>query len=126
MATESTNTQGKSGSGRVVFFVLIAIDGPDLEATHRIGRSETIVGRDPGADVPLADDEVSSQHCAIRCDAGLCHIVDSGSLNGTLINDRPLRRGFAHRLRHLDEIQIGGTRLLFLAGRFIDPPRRDR
>lgn len=101
-------------------FALAVIDGPDVEAVHRIVRGETIIGRDFRADVALRDDEVSKQHCTVRCDAGICHIVDAGSLNGTTVNDRPLRRGVAHRLRHLDEIQIGTTRFLFLVGRFKD------
>ena len=33
---------------------------------------------------------------------------------------KPLRQGMSSRLRHLDEIQIGGTRLLLLTGRAID------
>lgn len=99
-------------------FMLAVVEGPDIDDAHRIVRSETIIGRGGEAHFALTDDEVSKDHCKIRCDAGLCHALDPGSLNGTTVNGRPIRPGVAERLRHLDEIVIGGTRLLFLVGRF--------
>jgi pSer/pThr/pTyr-binding forkhead associated (FHA) protein len=101
-------------------FVLAAVEGPDRDALFRVARPETSIGRDPSVDLRIKDEEVSKHHCTIRYDAGCCHLLDAESLNGTLVNGRPLRPGIAHRLRHLDEIEIGGTRLLFLAGRFTE------
>jgi pSer/pThr/pTyr-binding forkhead associated (FHA) protein len=100
-------------------FVLAAIDGASHEV-HRLVRTETTVGRRPDAHVVVNDEDVVAQHCKIRCDAGQCHIIDTGSPNGTLVNSRRLVPGVAHRLRHLDEVQLGATRFLFLTGRFID------
>jgi pSer/pThr/pTyr-binding forkhead associated (FHA) protein len=105
-------------------FVLAVVDGPDQEITHRIARAETRIGRGADVDVALSDVEVSTHHCTVRCDAGACHVLDAGSLNGTLVNERPVREGVAHRLHHLDEIRVGSTRLLFLAGRFQDTAPR--
>lgn len=102
--------------------VLAVIDGPDLHAVHRIVRPETTVGRGDDADFVLGDDEVSKRHCLIRWDAGICHAVDPGSLNGTRVNGRDLRPGVAQRLRHLDEIELGRTRMLLLTGRFQEQP----
>jgi pSer/pThr/pTyr-binding forkhead associated (FHA) protein len=39
-------------------------------------------------------------------------------LNGTRVNGRKMKDETALRLRHLDEIQIGGTRLFVLHGAF--------
>ena len=105
-------------------FVLTVVDGPDQEIAHRVARAETRIGRGADADLALSDVEISQHHCTVRCDAGMCHVVDAGSLNGTLVNERPVREGVAQRLHHLDEIRIGGTRLLFLAGRFHDAAPR--
>ena len=105
-------------------FVLAVVDGPDQEIAHRVARAETAIGRGADVDLALSDVEISTHHCTVRCDAGACHVLDAGSLNGTLVNERPIREGIAHRLRHLDEIRIGGTRLLFLAGRFQDAAPR--
>ena len=105
-------------------FVLVVVDGPDHRIAHRIARAETRVGRSDDVDLALSDVEISKHHCTVRCDAGACHVLDAGSLNGTLVNERAVRAGVAHRLRHLDEIRVGDTRLLFLAGRFQDTPPR--
>ena len=99
-------------------FILVAVEGPDIDESFKITRSETSIGRGERAELRVHDEEASKRHCTLRCDAGQCHLVDEGSLNGTEINGRPLRPNVSHRLRHLDEIRIGSTRLLFLVGKF--------
>lgn len=101
-------------------FVLAVVDGVETTAVYRVARSDTRLGRGAEVDVVLADDEVSKHHCTVRYDAGRCHLVDEGSLNGTHVNGRRLVPGVTHPLRHLDEIRLGGTRLVFLTGRFKD------
>jgi pSer/pThr/pTyr-binding forkhead associated (FHA) protein len=96
-------------------FVLAAMAGPDPQRVHRIDRPETIVGRGEDADLRLEDDEVSQRHCLLRVDGGRCHLVDLESRNGTIVNSRPLPAPRSERLRHLDEIQLGRTRFVFLA-----------
>ena len=105
-------------------FVLATIAGPDVTAAFRINGPVTIIGRGAEATVTLADPEVSAEHCRIEVDAGICRITDLGSRNGTTLNDRPVAAGTWTRLRHLDEIQAGNTRLVFLAGRFTSRRRR--
>jgi len=100
-------------------YVLAVVEGRDPSGVHRIDASETVIGRGDQAELRLDhDDEVSKRHCSIRVDGSVCSLIDLDSLNGTRLNCRSLRPGVPHRLRHLDELQIGETRLLFLAGRF--------
>ena len=99
-------------------FVLAVIDGDDPSLTHRLERRETVIGRDSEADFVVEDETISKRHCVLRVEASVCTISDLGSRNGTRINRRPLRSGTAQRLRHLDEVEIGGVRLLVLAGKF--------
>ena len=99
-------------------WILAVIDGDDPHRVHRVDRPETVIGRDGAADFPIGDGEVSGQHCMVRTDGAVCTVTDLGSRNGTLLNGRPLRKGIAQRLRHLDEIQVGNTRLFLLAGKF--------
>jgi len=99
-------------------WVLAVIDGDDPQVVHRLGRPETVIGRDGEAHFAIDDQEVSKQHCLLRLEGPVCTVTDLGSLNGTLLNGRPLRNGVAQRLRHLDEIQVGNTRLFLLAGKF--------
>ncbi len=101
-------------------YVLAVVEGDDPHLAHRIQQHETLVGRSEEANFVIDDVEISKLHCKIRAEASVCALQDLGSLNGTLLNGKPLRRGASSRLRHLDEIQIGGTRLLLLTGRAID------
>jgi pSer/pThr/pTyr-binding forkhead associated (FHA) protein len=104
-------------------FVLAVIDGGDPSAVYRLDRPEIIIGRGEDAIVAIEDDdEISKRHCRIRVDGSACTLIDLGSLNGTRLNCRPLREGVAQRLRHLDEIQVGDTHLLFISGRFSRRP----
>lgn len=104
-------------------YVLAVVEGSTPHGVHRVTAAETVIGRGEDADFTLDDTEVSKRHCQVRVDGPTCHLLDLGSLNGTRLNGRETRPGVAQRLRHLDEIQIGGTRLLFLGGRFSEPKR---
>jgi pSer/pThr/pTyr-binding forkhead associated (FHA) protein len=99
-------------------FTLSAVAGPDVTAVHRLNQPVTVLGRAADADCVVDDPEVSGRHCELRVDAGHCFVVDLGSRNGTLVNGRPIEPGVARRLRHLDEIEAGGTRWLLLCGKF--------
>lgn len=106
-------------------FVLVLADSTDPRDVHRIARKETVIGRGGEVDVALDGDEsVSKRHCALRVDGSACTVTDLGSLNGTMLNERPLRAGVAQRLRHLDDLRVGNTRFLFLTGRLRQRPRK--
>jgi pSer/pThr/pTyr-binding forkhead associated (FHA) protein len=119
--TEHQNPRPHFGAPHV--FVLAVIDGEQDHGVHRIDRAETIIGRED-ADFVVEDGEVSKRHCLIRADGPVCTLTDLGSLNGTLLNGRPMREGVAQRLRHLDEIQLGTTRLFLLMGKFRPLPKK--
>jgi pSer/pThr/pTyr-binding forkhead associated (FHA) protein len=103
-------------------YLLAVIDGEDPAAVHRVVRQDTILGRGEEAHLAIDDEQVSKTHCRIRIEGPVCTIFDLGSRNGTILNGRRLPPNVGQRLRHLDEIEIGDHRLLFLAGRF----RQDR
>ena len=104
-------------------FVLVVVDGDDPAGVHRILRTETVVGRGDEVHLSIEDEQVSKVHCRIRVEGSVCTIVDPGSRNGTSLNGRRLQKDVAQRLRHLDEIQIGGHKFLLLAGRFRGTPK---
>jgi len=110
----------RTAFGKPHVFVLAAVGGPATEAVFRLCATETVVGRGGEVDIGLDDELVSQQHCRLRIEGSVCTILDLGSRNGTRWNGRDLRAGVAQRLRHLDEIEIGGTRFLVLAGRFTE------
>ncbi|WP_211279790.1 FHA domain-containing protein, partial [Mycobacterium bohemicum] len=47
---------------------------------------EVLIGRDPEADVRIADPRISRAHLILRFDQGRWLAIDNGSLNGTYLN----------------------------------------
>lgn len=79
-----------------------------------IDKDVTTVGRHPESDVFLDDITVSRHHAKFVRVAGILHLEDLGSLNGTYIN-RTLIDGRA-QIRAGDEIQIGKYRATIALG----------
>jgi pSer/pThr/pTyr-binding forkhead associated (FHA) protein len=73
-------------------------------------QSEVVVGRDPTADVPLADKAVSAQHAQLRYHHGQWWIHDLGSRNGTRLNRQKVEAPTV--LTTGDEIRCGAVRVL--------------
>jgi len=105
-------------------FVLALVSGDDPSRVHRIARTDTVIGRGDEADFSLDDEEISARHANIRVEGPVCLLTDLGSRNGTKVNGRPVREGVSQRLRHLDEIRLGKTRVIVLQGRFRAEPKR--
>jgi len=126
MATSPTaeRVTHKPPFGAPHVFILALVNSENSSRVHRIVQANTVVGRDEKADFLLDDGEISARHAMIRVDGPVCVLTDLGSRNGTVVNGRPVREGVGQRLRHLDEIQVGSTRILVLQGRFRDSPKR--
>jgi pSer/pThr/pTyr-binding forkhead associated (FHA) protein len=99
-------------------FVLAVVQGTRPNDVHRLTAAETVIGRGEEAAFRVEDEEVSKRHLVIYVTGSVASVVDLHSKNGTRVNTKTLEPGVRERLRHLDEIQIGGTRLLFLQARF--------
>jgi len=76
--------------------LLISREGEDPEIYSLYKRSFTI-GRSQGNDIVLVGSKVSRWHARLAYSSGKWHIADSGSTNGTLLNDKKLTR---------DEVQV--------------------
>jgi diguanylate cyclase (GGDEF)-like protein len=89
---------------------IVVIAGVDVGMRVRLDRSVDI-GRDPQAELPLRDDNVSWRHARVedRGD-GEWAAVDLGSTNGTLVN---AEKASGARLRPGDRIFVGKTVLEF-------------
>jgi pSer/pThr/pTyr-binding forkhead associated (FHA) protein len=78
--------------------------------TYRFDKPEITVGRDPYCDVFVDNPGVSRQHFKINYgDTGEFRVTDSGSSNGTYLNDRPVKVG---TLRDGDILQFGKYSML--------------
>ncbi|RAX50912.1 FHA domain-containing protein [Arthrobacter sp. AQ5-05] len=90
--------------------LLIAHSGPNQGARFLLDQDVTQAGRHPDAAVFLDDVTVSRKHAQFIRDADGFSVVDSGSLNGTYVNND---RVDSVRLANGSEVQIGKFRLTF-------------
>ncbi len=70
----------------------------------------TRLGRHPDSEISLDDITVSRRHAEVQRTAEGYVVADSGSLNGTYVNQERVERA---AVRHGDELQIGKFRLVF-------------
>ena len=90
---------------------LAAISGKLKGAIFNIEEDALVIGRETAANLCLADASVSRRHSKIeKKDDGFV-ITDLESLNGTFVNDVPIR---SRLLDHGDRVRIGDSQFLFL------------
>jgi len=83
---------------------------------HVIGRA----GGGDGIDIPLQDPTISSRHATLVVDAasGSIAIEDTGSTNGTFVNDEHIGFNGRRELRDGDRLRVGGfTTIVKVIGR---------
>jgi two-component system, NtrC family, response regulator HydG len=90
---------------------LTAISGRLKGSVFPIEALPVVIGRDTTATLCIADASVSRRHSQIEKEAEQFVVLDLESLNGTFINDVPVKR---RPLQHGDRLRIGDSQFLFL------------
>jgi pSer/pThr/pTyr-binding forkhead associated (FHA) protein len=90
--------------------VLIVRAGSQAGARFTLDQDITRLGRHPGSEISLDDITVSRRHAEVHRTTEGYEVADSGSLNGTYVNQERVERAI---LQHGDELQIGKFRLVF-------------
>lgn len=90
--------------------VLIMRAGAQAGARFLLNGDLTRLGRHPDSEITLDDITVSRRHAEVQRTAEGYVVADSGSLNGTYVNQERVERA---SLQHGDELQIGKFRLVF-------------
>lgn len=90
---------------------LAAISGKLKGAIFAINEETLFIGRETNANLCIASPSVSRRHCKIEKTENGFVITDLDSLNGTFINDLPIR---TRLLDHGDRVRIGDSQFLFL------------
>ncbi|MGH9933367.1 MAG: sigma 54-interacting transcriptional regulator [Pyrinomonadaceae bacterium] len=90
---------------------LTAISGRLKGSVFTIEDSPVVIGRETTATLCIADASVSRQHSRIEKEDGHFVIQDLESLNGTFVNDVPVKR---RKLQHGDRVRIGDSQFIFL------------
>lgn len=92
---------------------ILVMDGSDKGLFLPLGKRPAVVGRDPGAELQLADGTVSRKHFQVRFSADDNGYIatDLRSGNGTHVNR--VRISDEVLLKHGDEIAVGKSILMF-------------
>jgi transcriptional regulator with GAF, ATPase, and Fis domain len=90
---------------------LAAISGKLKGAIFAINEETLVVGRETAANLCIADPSVSRRHSKIEKTESGFVITDLESLNGTFVNDLPVK---TRLLEHGDRVRIGDSQFLFL------------
>jgi transcriptional regulator with GAF, ATPase, and Fis domain len=90
---------------------LAAISGKLKGAIFAINEEPLVIGRETAANLCIADASVSRRHSKIEKSEEGFVITDLESLNGTFVNDVPIK---TRLLEHGDRVRIGDSQFLFL------------
>ncbi|HKR12121.1 MAG TPA: sigma 54-interacting transcriptional regulator [Pyrinomonadaceae bacterium] len=90
---------------------LAAISGKLKGTIFTINEDAFVIGRETAANVCIADASVSRRHTRIEMQDGAFVITDLESLNGTFVNDLPVK---SRILEHGDRLRIGESQFVFL------------
>ncbi len=90
---------------------LVSIAGPLKGATFTLTEGETSIGRESANRLCISDPSVSRRHSVIRQAGEQFKISDLESLNGTFVNDVPVKE---RTLAHGDRVRIGDYLFVFL------------
>ena len=93
---------------------LIIIRGTPQGNRYFLTQKEMTIGRDPNADISVADQGISRKHAKVTKEEGKVRLTDLGSSNGTFINDKRLQPGDSVILAKEDMIKLGNTILKYL------------
>jgi hypothetical protein len=87
------------GEGRLTYFA-----GGKPAKAFRLGKDDVTVGRASGCKVVLPVESVSSEHMKVEYKLGTFIVTDLQSLNGVIVNGRPVRRA---SVKDGDLLQLG-------------------
>jgi pSer/pThr/pTyr-binding forkhead associated (FHA) protein len=104
---EAADVEGLEG------YALVVARGPSAGVTYVLAEGNTTVGRHPESGIFLNDVTVSRQHCRFLVGPDSVSVEDSGSTNGTYVNDQ---RVDASELEAGDEVVIGRFHFLLAHG----------
>jgi len=90
---------------------LVGIAGTVEGTVLSITDSPAIIGRDRTATLCVPHHSVSRKHSQIERDGDEFIVTDLDSLNGTFVNDVPVKR---RNLKHGDRVKIGDSQFIFL------------
>ncbi len=117
--------QGQTLSNRRVPSISLAVRQTNgVQITRHFSQPEIILGRDPGCDIPITDDTVSTRHAQLTYHHGQWWITDLSSTNGTYLNESILNMPTV--ITSGDEIKCGKVSLFvsLTSDTFVSPTQK--
>ncbi|MDW8281270.1 MAG: FHA domain-containing protein [Myxococcales bacterium] len=105
----ANRTLAIEASGDVVMGWLTGLTGPHKNVDYKL-KARTVLGTAPDCDIVIQDPRVSAHHCEIRQAEGGFKMVDLGSTNGLIVNDKRVKE---HFLVDNDVFRVGTTEFKF-------------
>jgi hypothetical protein len=94
---------------RVPGISLTVRNGSAAPILKHFAQPEIILGRDPGCDIPILDDTVSTRHAQLIYHHGQWWLEDLASMNGTVLNEIALSMPTV--ITSGDEFMCGATKI---------------
>ncbi|MDA9951087.1 diguanylate cyclase [Oligoflexaceae bacterium] len=91
----------------------VQYNGPSIGKRHIVEAAEFSIGRNPDNGICLPEGSVSRYHAKCITNGDMVMVEDSGSVNGTFINDQKISERLA--LRDGDILRLGSVLLKFFA-----------
>ena len=112
MDQDTINRELQRAKDSPACFVLIR--GNPIGHRFLIEKDEMFIGRDPSADIYIADPLISRKHAKVTREGTVIKIEDLGSSNGTGINGKNLTAGNVSKLAKEDVVKLGNSFVKFI------------
>ena len=89
---------------------IVATSGKHTNQTFKFKPVRTLIGTGQDCDIIIDDQFMSSHHCEVRADVAGYKLVDLGSTNGIVVNEKKVRE---HELVDNDQFRLGRTEFKF-------------
>ncbi len=89
---------------------IVATSGKYANQTFKFKPNRTVIGTGADCDIVIDDQFMSARHCEVRAEGGGYKLVDLGSTNGIVVNDKKVRE---HELVDNDQFRLGRTEFKF-------------
>ena len=104
------NRHGNSLANRRVPGISVTVRaGAGKHSVKHFSQSEILLGRDPGCDIPILDETVSTRHAQLSYHHKQWWLEDLSSTNGTLLNGTDVSMPTV--ITSGDEIRCGATKI---------------
>jgi len=105
-------------------YLTVRVKGEDGHRFHDLGGEHVTIGRSKDCDLQIDAELISRKHCELELIDGTWHLIDSGSANGTRVNQDKVAERVS--LNERDVIKAGRARLTFHTGERPKKPKKPR